>query len=161
MRWWRPSWCRLWGRTTISIARHPSPPVSNNLSRSIDNLFNPPNFQKQDFSSVCNKFSPGCRRLKVVNLPGQCKTSAVGRGSRLYCQTHSSNHKVCRTCQIIEISNLLHQHQHQHLFGASPIMFCMCPAFALPLKAHEATSRRTNQTWNAKWQMIQTWWSSS
>jgi len=23
----------------------------------------------------------------------------------------------------------------------------MCPAFALPLKAHEATRRRTNQTW--------------
>jgi len=33
------------------------------------------------------------------------------------------------------------------LFGASPIIFCTCPAFALPLKAHEAARRRTHQTW--------------
>jgi len=31
------------------------------------------------------------------------------------------------------------------LFGASPIIFCTCPAFALPLKAHEATKRTTHQ----------------
>ena len=45
-------------------------------------------------------FSPG-PLVKVVNLPAQCNSSAVARGSRLYCQTHLSTHKVCQTCKII------------------------------------------------------------